>query len=82
MNKSVKLFLSAFSQVGLVAVNVFQIAHQYYFGAFIVGFLISLLWSFNVTKIAFGMLNDRIVYSFGAGTGTVLGIIISNLIYK
>ena len=82
MNKGLKLFLAAFSQVGLVAVNIYQVSNQYYIGAFIVGFLISILWSFNVTKIAFGNIVDRILYSLGAATGTVCGIVLSNILYN
>ena len=82
MNKGLKLFLAAFSQVGLVSVNIYQVSHQYYIGAFIVGFLISVLWTFNVKGIAFGSAWDRILYSLGAATGTVCGIVLSNILYN
>jgi hypothetical protein len=50
-----------------------------YFGIFILGFLISLLWSFNVSKIAVSTINQKITYSLGAGIGAVCGVLITNL---
>lgn len=44
------------------------------------GFLISFIWSWNVRKIAFGSILDRIRYSAGAATGGALGLYISVLI--
>jgi len=77
---NLKLFLAAFVQIGLVAVNVFQIANQHYVGAFIVSFGISLLWTFNVKRIAFSNIKNRIIYSLGAAFGTLTGVIISNFL--
>jgi hypothetical protein len=76
------LFLTAYIQVLLVAVNTWQISHQKYVGAVIVGFLISLVWSFNVKRVAFATWNERIVYSVGAGLGTISGLFASHLIYQ
>jgi len=80
IKSSLRLFLTAFLQVGLVAINVFQIANQHYVGAVIVGFGISFLWTFNVKRIAFSNLNNRILYSLGAALGTLTGIIISKFL--
>jgi hypothetical protein len=48
--------------------------------------MISLIWSWNVKKIAFGTWNDRIYYASGAAFGSVagayLGHIVSTLINK
>ncbi len=81
MNK-LKLFLSALCQVGLVSVNIYQISHKYYLGAFIVGFLISLFWSFNIKGIAFGNKMDRLIYCLGAAIGTLCGMLLSTLLYN
>ena len=71
------LFLTAFFQVALVAANVWQIAHQQWIGAAIVGWGISFLWSINVSKVAFGGWLDRVIYATGAGLGTLAGMGVS-----
>lgn len=76
-----QLFLTGFLQVFFVAINTYFITKQNYIGVLIVSFLISFVWSFNVKKVAFGDLKDRIVYSIGASiggfTGLLLGVHIS-----
>lgn len=69
-----ELFFTGFLQVFLVAVNTWQISHEEYVGATIVAFFISFIWTYNVKKIAFGSMSDRVVYSVGAATGTVCGL--------
>jgi len=81
MKTSISLFLTGFLQVVLVSINTWQIANKKYMGALIIGFLISFVWSFNVKKIAFGSMVDRISYASGAMCGTVSGILIASLIY-
>lgn len=63
--------------VGLQAANVVQLARHHYTGAFVVGFLISLVWSRNVKDISCRSGWAGVVYSFGAAVGTVLGLFIS-----
>jgi len=75
-----KLFITGFIQVFFVAVNTFFISRQIYGGVFIVGFLISFIWSWNVKKVAFGTIEDRLWYSIGAGCGSLIGLITSVLI--
>jgi hypothetical protein len=82
MKDHAKLFLTGFVQVILVVINTFQVAHNKYSGVFFVGFLISLVWSYNVKKIAFGSFTDRVIYSSGAAVGSLTGLFISNLIYS
>lgn len=77
-----KLFITGFLQVLFVTINTFFISRQNYTGTVIVGFGISMMWSYNVTKIAFGGLKERLIYSSGAAFGSLLGIYISSLIYK
>ncbi len=69
-------------QVVLVSVNTYQIAHKHYVGVFLVGIAISLVWAWNVKRIAFGTWTDRVVYAFGAGIGSLSGLLISALIYE
>jgi hypothetical protein len=47
----------------------------------VVGFLISFLWKFNVKKLAFGNLSNRIFYALGAATGSAIGVLLGSLIY-
>ena len=75
-----KLFLSGFIQVFFMAINTCFLAKSFYIGSFIVAFLISITWSFNVKKIAFGSIKDRIIYSSGASLGSVSGLYFATLI--
>lgn len=47
---------------------------------FLTGFLISFIWSFNVKKVAFGSMLDRIIYSIGASIGGISGLLIGGLL--
>jgi hypothetical protein len=77
-----KLIFSGMLHVLLVAVNMYQIAHQKWVGCFVVGFLISFVWSFNVQKIAFSTISQRVSYSVGAAIGTITGLFLSTYIYE
>lgn len=79
MKEKIKLFLTAFVQVYLVAVQTVLLANYVVIGVGIIGFTISFVWSFNVKKVAFGTLSDRFVYAFGAGIGSVLGLLTTKL---
>lgn len=72
-----KLFITGFTQVFFVAINTFFISKAIYSGVLICGFLISFIWSWNVKKVAFGTLKDRLWYSLGAGIGSLIGLIVS-----
>lgn len=82
VSEEVKLFFGGLIQVLLVAINTYQLAHEKWVGCFIVGFFISFVWTFNVKRIAFGKLSERIIYALGAATGAVAGLGISILVYK
>lgn len=75
------LFLTGFIQISLVSMNIRQIADHEYLGAFICSALIGIVWSINVKRVAFGGWLDRITYGIGCGTGCVIGLQITNLIY-
>lgn len=74
------LFSTAFLQVALVSMNVKFISNGAVIPMLIAGFLISLVWTLNVKKVALGNWYDRFTYSFGALAGTGIGFLISNLI--
>lgn len=77
-----KIFLTAFLQVGMVAVNTYLITHLYLLGIFIVSTLISLLWAYNVSKVAISRPIDKFIYAFGAGCGAITGLFILQIILK
>ena len=81
MKERLITFLWAYVQVTLVALNTWQIANGKFSGALLVGFLISLTWTFNVRQAAFGDMATRLIYSTGAMFGTGTGLYISTLLY-
>jgi hypothetical protein len=74
-------FLLAWLQVTLICLNTWQIANEKIAGALIVGFLISLVWTFNVQDISRSGIWMKVCYSFGAMFGTGTGLFLSNYIY-
>ena len=76
------IFAFAWAQVFLVAVNTWQIANSKYVGAVIVGFLISLVWTSNVKRVAFATTAYRIIYCLGASAGTITGLLTAKLLYR
>ncbi len=76
------LFFTAMVQVTFVAMNVTFIAHGEIIPMLLTGFMISLIWTFNVKRIALGGWLDRLTYANGAMLGTGLGYIISQWINK
>lgn len=74
-------FFLAWLQVSLICLNTWQIANREILGALIVGFLISLVWTFNVQDISTSNINEKIIYSLGAMLGTATGLLASILIY-
>lgn len=76
----VSLFSTGFVQVYFVSVNTYFLAKEMYLGVFVAAFMISLIWSFNVKKVAFGSTTDRVVYAFGATFGSLVGLWSSSFI--
>jgi|TARA_R100000479_G_C6368136_1_gene195812 hypothetical protein len=74
-------FLLAWAQISLISFNTWQIANQKILGSIIVGFFISIIWSFNVQDISRSDLKDKIIYSIGATIGVATGIYGSKFVY-
>lgn len=74
---NLSLFITAFVQIMFVAMNTIFLAHKNYIGVIISSFLISMIWTLNIKKAAFGTLNDRLSYSLGATLGSIFGLYIS-----
>lgn len=74
-------FFYAYVQVALVCLNTWQIANGKLMGALIGGFLISLVWTFNVKRAAFADWGTRMIYCTGAMAGTATGLLAAGWIY-
>ena len=74
------LFLTGYSQVFFVAVNTYLLSKEIYIGVLISAFVISMIWSFNIKRIAFGSTKDRLAYATGAALGSVVGLYFSTII--
>ena len=79
-NARFTLFSTGFIQVYFVSVNTYFLAKEIYLGVFVAAFMISLIWSFNVKRVAFGSTYDRVVYALGATLGSMLGLWSSSFI--
>jgi hypothetical protein len=77
-----KLFITGFVQVLFVAINTFFISREFYVGVLICSFIISFIWSWNVKKVAFGSVTDRVSYAAGAGVGSLVGLVVSVVVFK
>ena len=75
-----KIFFQSFFQIGLVSISTILITKHLYFGIFVVSFLITLLWTFNVSRIAVSTIKQKLIYSLGAGTGAVCGVLLTQLL--
>ena len=82
MTDNLKIFLTSFTQIGLVAINTLLIAKGYVLGIFLASFTISLLWSYNVSKIALSDFRSKMFYAFGAGFGSVSGYYLINFLLQ
>lgn len=82
MKSKVILFLTGFLQVSLVSAQTFFIASRFILGIILCGFAISLVWTINVKRVAFGGWIDRIIYASGASAGAVVGFILADWMVK
>jgi hypothetical protein len=74
------LFFTGFAQVFFVAINTWFISKEYWIGVAVCSFMISFIWTFNVSrkdgKVSFTNMHTRIAYSTGATCGAVVGMCI------
>ncbi len=67
-------------QVYFVAINTVFLSKELYVGVFFAAFMISMVWSYNIKKIVFGTITDRVLYSLGATIGSLLGLFTSDIL--
>ena len=75
-----KIFITGFTQVFLIAINTYLISKEFLFGVFMSTFAINIVWSYNVKKMSIGTTKERILYSLGASFGAVCGLSIAKLL--
>jgi hypothetical protein len=76
----IKTFFTSFFQVMLVAINTIFLMEKNFTAVFIVSFLISLLWAFNVAKVSISSLKLKLIYALGAGCGAIVGLFLTTYI--
>ncbi len=79
---AVRLFGTAFLQVFFVSANTLFISRMYWPGVVVAGWMISFLWTLNVSGIKKDTWALRISYSTGAMLGGIAGVLIANMIEK
>lgn len=72
-----QLFVIANFQSMLISMNIVYISEHKIVPMLVTGFLLSLLWTLTIKKLAFGDWVDRFVYATGATVGTAAGYLIS-----
>lgn len=78
-----RTFAFAYLHLMLICLNTWQVANAKWVGAVVVGFLISLLWTFNVNNVARdGTMKNRLLYSFGSSFGIGTGLFLVRLLYS
>ena len=77
--KRFKVFLTAYIQVCLIAIQTVFLARNALVGVAVAGFAISFVWTFNVRNVAFSGTTEKFIYSAGASMGGVSGLLITRL---
>lgn len=78
-----RTFAFAYLHLMLICLNTWQVANAKWFGAVLVGFIIALLWTFNVNNVARdGTWRNKLLYSFGASFGIGTGLLLVRLLYS
>jgi len=76
----ISIFFSSLLQIFFVSVNTILISKEMIIQAGVCGFLLSLVWTFNIRRITIASWGERISYCLGAGLGTSSGIIFIKVI--
>lgn len=74
------LFKTAFIQVFLVSINTVFLSKGFYLGVAVAGFLISWFWVTNVKKANIASKKDQFIYSLGAMTGGLSGLLLTDFL--
>jgi hypothetical protein len=80
MKNGIQLFGTGMLQVFFVAINTVFLSKSIYLGVGFAAFMISMVWSYNVKKVVFGTLTDRVAYAAGASAGSLFGLYTSEFL--
>ena len=80
MKAAARLFGTAFLQVFFVSANTLFISRLYWPGMIVAGWMISFLWTLNVSGIRKDTWALRVSYSTGAMLGGLTGVFFANMI--
>ena len=80
VKSSLQLFGTGLLQVFFVAINTVFLSKSLYLGVGVAAFMISMVWSYNVKKVVFGTITDRVAYAAGASAGSLLGLLTSEFL--
>jgi hypothetical protein len=72
------IFKTAFIQVFLVSINTVFLSKGFYLGVAFAGFAISWFWVTNVKKANIANRKDQFIYSLGAMTGGLSGLLLTD----
>jgi hypothetical protein len=81
MKNKLSIFRTSFLQVFMVAVNTVFLSRGQYIGVAVASFMISWLWVSNVKKANIASRADQFIYAFGAMSGGLMGLWITNLLF-
>lgn len=74
-----RIFITGFLQVFFVILSTYLVQKHNLIGVGIVGFVIAIVWSFNVKRISIGTWEERLYYAFGSSFGSMLSLWLSGL---
>ena len=74
------LFKTSFMQVFLVSLNTIFLSKGIWLGVAICGFSISYIWVSNVKKANIASKSEQIIYSLGAMSGGLTGLLVFNVL--
>lgn len=72
MKTKIKLFTLGALQVFCIVLNTWLISHDYWALSIASQFAITLIWTFNVQKIACSTMAERITHALGATVGSAI----------
>lgn len=81
VDPKVLLCITGFFQVAFVSANTYFISEKNVSGMIVASFMISIIWTINVKRVAFGGWFDRVAYAAGASAGTVAGFLVAKTFF-
>jgi len=80
IKRYILIFIAPYVQIMFVAINTILMVEHMVTLVFINTFLLNLIWTYNVKRVAFGNMTVNITYALGASCGSITGMYIAKLI--